>query len=463
MHTIKDKDSMSLHSAVIEADKKKVFLLLQKNTYYKNFEDAFGLSTLDHAFITNNSFILTKLKNTFPNWVFKAEDTIITKAYKTFKNNNPKLIHNRQIFDPNYLFNEKEVAPYFLPGNKYSLTNIKNAVAVKKLDPHKLFVCGNLLQSAAVSRIETMKKFQWLLTEVGVDPNIQACQELNPSSYKNTALHTLIANEDEKDSLALIDLLINSAKKEFNFNLTDSEGKTCLCLAIKVGLTKVAKKLLSLKDKVDVNIPDEEGNTPLHYAFLLGHVSIARELLNGQTNETIKNKDGQTAYELLISSNIEEVRYYLETIWINPDRKIQNSKKTYIQQCMENRILIANEYKDYKAKTTAQKKKSIAFLVAAQTGDLTQLQQNCDNDTLNAGNSKGNTALHLACEHEHAEIISFLLSQPGIDLNKKNNENIKAITRLSQCFLVPTLFKEKLSTNKDLLEAKSESANQCPR
>ncbi|MEN9917093.1 MAG: hypothetical protein RLY40_1025 [Pseudomonadota bacterium] len=55
--------------------------------------------------------------------------------------------------------------------------------------------------------MDTLKKFRWLLLEKNVDPNLQGSYELNPSSYKNTALHTLIANEDEQDALKLIELL----------------------------------------------------------------------------------------------------------------------------------------------------------------------------------------------------------------------------------------------------------------
>ncbi|MFZ0219953.1 MAG: ankyrin repeat domain-containing protein [Candidatus Aquirickettsiella sp.] len=433
-----------LHIAVKQGDKRTVYRLLKQGAGHKNCIDNDGFSPLDYAFEKSCSFIVTKLKHRLPKMTFKNADKLAEQAYEKFKTKNPILIRNFQIFDPDYLFNKKLI-PYFLPGNLFTLVALKKAIDKGILNPHKLFSSGNLLQSASVSRVDTLEKFRWLL-EQGVDPNLQASHEINPSSYKNTALHTLIANEAENEAIALINLLKHN-KKSFNFNLTDSEEKTCLCLAVKVGLSKVAMQLIALKDSVDVNIPDEDGNTPLHYAFLLGHESIAIELMKNQSNKNAKNKENQTPYELLNATDIEDVRDCLETIWINPDRKVKQLKKTYSQQCMENRQIIAKKYIDQEI-FTAKKRKNIAFLVAAATGDLSKIQENCDDFTLNACNANGNTALHLACEHNHDEIVKFLLKQPAIDLNKKNNENKKAADLLSHS--VFATFKEKLFAKLEL-------------
>lgn len=430
-----------LHLAAKEGDKKTVYRLLKAGAGKKNSIDHAGFSALDYAYRESNSFIVTQLNKKFPQWTLRDADRLAESIYAKFKNNSK--LYNPPMFDSKYFFNEKQVKPYFLPANRYSLIDIQNAIENNILDLCKPFVSGNLLQSAAVSRVDTFEKFSWLLKQ-GVDPNLQGVVEFNPSSYKNTALHTLIANEDEKDAVKFIDLLIKHAKPKFNFNLVDSEGKTCLCLAVKVGLFDVAKKLIGLK--VDINRPDEDGNSPLHYAFLLGHTSIVDELLANQANKNAKNKQNQNPYELLISTDIEDVRDCLEIIWINPDRKIKKSKKTYIQQCMENREKIKTQYvsifSEIKTPTT-QKKKIVCFLVAAATGDLKSLQDNCDSFTLNQTNAKGNSALHLACEQGHEEILKFLLEQPEIDIHKENNENKKAAELVRNLFSAD-LFEEKL-------------------
>lgn len=431
-----------LHLTAQQGDKKTVYRLLKAGAGHENSTDKEGYSALDYAFSESYSFIVSKLKEKLPHLTFKDEDASANRAFTAFKIKNFNLVRNAKIFDSDYFFND-DVARYFLPGNRFKLVEIQAAIKKGRLNLHKLFCSGNLLQSAAVSRVDTMEKFQWLL-EQGVNPNLQASHEMNPSSYKNTALHTLIANEDEKDALNFIELLITHAQHPFNFNLTDSEGKTCLCLAVKVGLFDVAKKLIVLK--ADMNLADEDGNTPLHYAFLLGHMSIINELLLNQANRNAKNKQNQNPYELLISTDIEDVRDCLEIIWINPDKKIKHSKKPYIQQCMENREKIKTQYvsifSEIKISIT-QKRKIVCFLVAAATGDLKSLQDNCDSFTLNQTNAKGNSALHLACEQGHEEILKFLLEQPEIDIHKENNENKKAAELVRNLFSA-NLFEEKL-------------------
>lgn len=433
-----------LHLAAKQHDKKTVYRLLKAGAGHKNRFDKDGFSSLDYAMSGNCSFIVTSLKEKFPDLTFKDEDDVANRAFTAFKIENYHLLHNVKIFDPNYFFDE-EVARYFLPGNRFKLSEIQTAIKKGQLNLHKLFCSGTLLQSAAVSRVEICEKFQWLL-EQGVDTNLQASHEMNPCSYKNTALHTLIANEDEKNALKFIDQLITitHSKQKFNFNLTDSEGKTCLCLAVKVGQVDVVKKLIELK--VDINLPDEDGNTPLHFAFLLGHNRIVNELLSKQANKNAKNLQQKKPYELLISTDIEDIRDCLEIIWINPDRKIKHSKKTYIELCMENREKIKTDYLNafYETKISIlPKRKSICFLLAAATGDLKSLQENCDDFTLNQTNAKGNTALHLACQHGHETIVKFLFQQAALDLHQENYEQLKAVELLSSLFLA-TLFEEKL-------------------
>ena len=433
-----------LHLAAKQYDKKTVYRLLKAGAGHKNMLDREGCSPLDYAMSGSCSFIVSKLKEKLPHLTLKDEDEIANRAFTAFKIKNPHLLHNTKIFDPNYFFDEK-VARYFSPGNRFKLREIQTAIKKGQLNLHKLFCSGTLLQSASVSKVETLEKFQWLL-EQGLDPNLQASHEINPSSYKNTALHTLIANEDEKDALKFIDQLITltHAQQKFNFNLRDSEGKTCLCLAVKLGQVDVVKKLIGLK--VDINLPDEEGNTPLHYALLLGHTRIVNELLINKANKNAKNLQQKNPYELLISTDIEDIRDCLEIIWINPDRKIKHSKKTYIQLCMENREKIKVDYLNAFSETKIsilQKKKSICFLLAAATGDLKSLQENCDDFTLNQTNAKGNTALHLACQYGHETIINFLFQQTEIDLHQENHEKLKAVELVNSLFIA-TLFEEKL-------------------
>lgn len=58
-----------------------------------------------------------------------------------------------------------------------------------------------------------------------------------------------------------------------------------------------------------------------------------------------------------------------------------------------------------------QKRKAINFQVAVAQGNLLNVQRYCDAYTLNSQNSKGDTALHIASEKAHNEILVFLFQQ----------------------------------------------------
>ena len=96
-----------------------------------------------------------------------------------------------------------------------------------------------------------------------------------------------------------------------------------------------------------------------------------------------------------------------------------------------------------------QKRKSVSFLVAAAMGNLRQVQALCDDYTLNASNSRGNTALHLACEQGHSEILKFLFQQSQINLHLLNAENKKAVDLIKD-LSIAELIKEKLNESQKI-------------
>lgn len=99
-----------------------------------------------------------------------------------------------------------------------------------------------------------------------------------------------------------------------------------------------------------------------------------------------------------------------------------------------------------------QRRKCICFLVAAAQGKLEEVKKNCDAYTLNAMDAKRNTALHLASENAHDDILEFLFNQPHIDCHQVNSAGKKAvdvITHLSTA----ELWQELLSMQKNALQA----------
>lgn len=98
-----------------------------------------------------------------------------------------------------------------------------------------------------------------------------------------------------------------------------------------------------------------------------------------------------------------------------------------------------------------QRKKCIRFLVAAATGNLTQVKDLCDEYTLNASNSKGNTALHLASENNHEDILKFLFHQPNINLHQVNIAGKKAVDIIAH-LSTAALWQKMLTMEKNIVQ-----------
>ncbi|WP_342219500.1 ankyrin repeat domain-containing protein [Rickettsiella endosymbiont of Miltochrista miniata] len=98
-----------------------------------------------------------------------------------------------------------------------------------------------------------------------------------------------------------------------------------------------------------------------------------------------------------------------------------------------------------------QRKKCIRFLVAAATGNLTQVKDLCDEYTLNASNSKGNTALHLASENNHDDILKFLFRQPNINLHQANIAGKKTVDIIAH-LSTAALWQKMLTMEKNIVQ-----------
>lgn len=99
-----------------------------------------------------------------------------------------------------------------------------------------------------------------------------------------------------------------------------------------------------------------------------------------------------------------------------------------------------------------QIRKAIRFRVAAAQGNLLDVQKYCDVYTLNSRNAKDNTALHLASEKGHNEIIKFLFQQPRINFHPLNAEDKKAVDLINRRSTAK-LWQELLLTEKNLVQA----------
>lgn len=99
-----------------------------------------------------------------------------------------------------------------------------------------------------------------------------------------------------------------------------------------------------------------------------------------------------------------------------------------------------------------QKRKAINFQVAVAQGNLLNVQRYCDAYTLNSQNSKGDTALHIASEKAHNEILVFLFQQSKTHFHLRNSENKKAVELINERSTAK-LWQELLIIEKNLVQA----------
>jgi ankyrin repeat protein len=142
-----------------------------------------------------------------------------------------------------------------------------------------------------------------------------------------TALHLAIANEgwNDKESQFVAKILIRKfqdSKYQYNWNITDDEGKTPLALAAKVRSNELVKMILEVKRggaDIDVNKVDKYGRSPLHLSSALGDNTSVEALLEAGADINLKDKYDRTPLHYAVMRE-ELVRNLLEEIHIYPDR-----------------------------------------------------------------------------------------------------------------------------------------------
>lgn len=135
-----------------------------------------------------------------------------------------------------------------------------------------------------------------LLLFYGINPNTQ-----NTTQYGRTPLHCIIRfgiPSPAREKIAKL-LLCYSA----NPNIQDNRGETSLHDAVAEDYIEITKFLL--QNNAYPNILDNKGNTPLHFA-IGSNRSIVILLLQYGANPLIKNKQGQTAFDIAHEKNFTD-------------------------------------------------------------------------------------------------------------------------------------------------------------
>ena len=211
-----------------------------------------------------------------------------------------------------------------------------------------------------------------ILLKKGADPNI----------YNNNGYTTLIV-ACQNGHQQVVELLL---EKEVDPNVQNSKnGRTPLVQASENGHYQVVEILL--KKGADSNIHDNDGWTALFLASLRGHYQVVEILLKNGADPNIHGNDGWTALLVASENGHQQIVELLLEKQVDPN--VQNSKNGRT-------ALIQNQF-------------------------LLDLGVN-----INYSNSEGKTALMLASEAEHEEIVRTLVSG-GANVNRQDSAGETAL------------------------------------
>ncbi|CAF0715061.1 unnamed protein product [Brachionus calyciflorus] len=229
----------------------------------------------------------------------------------------------------------------------------------------------------------------------------------------------------------LIHLIIDQESFSKNNDSFDNQTVQCKKSSMKA-LEKILCEISKHKNFTDLfNDQDVNGCTCIHYASKFGHVNCLKLLISYGANINIKNKDKQSP--LHFSAKYGRISSCLEILCCDSYKNNINEKDItgmtplhwaaryghtkVVELLIQKGALI---YKSYGSGNNP-------FHESALNGftDCMKIIHNVDPYVLNSINKDGNTALHLACQEGHPNVIQFLLDL-GIEF-KYNKEGLSFI------------------------------------
>lgn len=330
-------------------------------------------------------------------------DTSMLNYYLTYENENLSIHNKLSHFHVACMKGDAEVVESFI-SNGAAVNNkvSKTSVFCPSYSPLHFAVESNDLESVK------------LLVEHGSDPEIK-------NGYYMTPLHLALYNEDHKKKNTIVDFLYSTVKDKEK-DCTDLNGLTYFHIAVSRNDTKLVKKLLDqlgedANGQVLYNLKNFSHYTPLHFAARYSCVETAELLIKKGANIN-RNDNGMhgtplhLAYdngdnkmiELLLKNggDVNAIRPYDDKTMLH----------IFVEQVMDRSWRLDDPMKVVAALDNIDKdvEHHIPQLVKA----------GCN---VNAKDTDGNTALHIACSNltNGSSIVKILL-ELGADINLENNE-----------------------------------------
>ncbi|KAL8035980.1 hypothetical protein ABFX02_12G129600 [Erythranthe guttata] len=183
---------------------------------------------------------------------------------------------------------------------------------------------------------------------------------------------------------------------------------TPLHTAATLGHLSFVKELLSRKPELAAEL-DSHGCSPMHLASAKGHVAVVRELLtsaDGGESVCVRNMDGRTPLHVAAIKGRAEVLAELVRVKPESTRDRTDRGETGLHLSVKwNRV-------------------DAVKLLGEEIGE--------DSEVLNWKDCEGNSALHIAVTKKHVEIIKYLVTLNGLEVNSLNKSGLTSLDLLKQ-------------------------------
>ena len=232
----------------------------------------------------------------------------------------------------------------------------------------------------------------------------------------DTTLDVNLRNKDGQTALALASGKLHDRRKvhdEIAKCLYDFQ-KQQLITASKDDKLQVVRNLF--KEGADVNVQDGDGGTALYWASSEGHLDIVLELLNHHSiNAFLQNHAGLTPVRIAIVNGHEEIVRCLKEHAQNR-RLIHAAGHGKLPEVCNLIQEGANINATFGFGTTA-------LMVASQNGHLDVVYEllMCNNIDVNHQGERGNTALMYAISKGHFDIVVALMKHDEMDVNRMDD------------------------------------------
>lgn len=218
-----------------------------------------------------------------------------------------------------------------------------------------------------------------------------------------------------KDKRKIIKLLID--EKICDVNCAIGSGFTPLIQSCSAGQEEVVSLLLACK--ADINQCNDEGFSALHFAYRSKNIKIMKLLISAKVDVNIASKkEGITVLHMACSDGNEEVVQLLIDSKADLDKPTNEEKNFPLHfACKHKHATLVKMLIKAGAEPNPSSEKGVTPLSMAWASQRNEL---CD-FIINHDAKNKEVFLHSACEHgKHIKFIEYLLSK-GLDLDKKIN------------------------------------------